>query len=144
MVTLPVVITIVLTFFSPYVNAYINKVTWSSQTKNLVAIAVSLIIAVLYLVLTGGIADWTQLSFVVPAVFGLQQAVYQFFLKNSASKFEAATTKSAVIIAPSSEGQVTISSDQTIKTGEDKTEVNPPVTIAPDPVVITSDTPAKG
>ena len=42
---LPIIITILITMASPYVNAYFNKVTWSPEKKNLVALATSTVIA---------------------------------------------------------------------------------------------------
>jgi hypothetical protein len=143
---IPFILTIVFTFLSPFVNAYITRVTWSSETKNLVAIAVSALIAVGYLLMTGGIADWSQLGVVIPAVYGLQQAIYQFILKVPATKFEAATRTGAVIVSPAeTPGKVNITSDATIKDGTNADqEVSPPVQITPAPTEITSDTPAKG
>lgn len=95
METIPVVLTIILTFFSPFVTAYFNRVQWSSEAKNLIAILVSAAIAVIYLILTGGIADWTELGVVIPIVYTLQQTVYQFILKKPAKELEAATTSEA-------------------------------------------------
>jgi hypothetical protein len=134
---IPIVLVIIVTFFSPYVNAYIQKVTWSSQTKNLIALTVSAVIALGYLFLTGGIGDWSQISIWVPAVYGLQQAVYNFILKNSASKFEAATTKGAVVVSPAqTPGTVNVSTDSTIEDGTQKEEVSTPLQVtSTDPVV---------
>lgn len=144
---IPIVITIIITFFSPYVNAYIQKVTWSSETKNLLAITVSLIIAVVYLIVTGGIADWSQIGIAIPAVYGLQQATYNFILKNSATKFEAITRTKPVIVAPSdaNPGMVTVTTEETIKNSE-HIEIEPPLRITNDEVVdeIKTTTPHKG
>lgn len=142
---IPFIITIVITFFSPFVNAYINKVTWSPETKNLVAIAVSALIAVGYLLMTGGIADWSQLGVVIPAVYGLQQVVYNFILKVPATQFEAATRTGSVIVSPAATpGKVDITTAETIKEDHDPVEVDPPVQITPAPAEITTDTPLKG
>ena len=127
---LPTVLAIIITFFSPYVNAYLQRVTWSSQTKNLLALTVSAVIAILYLIVTGGIADWSQLGVVVPAVYGLQQAAYNFILKNSASRFEAATTKGAVVVSPAeTPGTVNVTNDSTIEAGTQKDEVETPIQV---------------
>lgn len=138
-------LTMLLTLISPFISAYVQNVDWSPKTKTLLAILLSLIIAIVYLYLTNGIADWTQLGVVVPAVYGLQQAIYNFFLKNIATKFEAITNFGSLIVSPSVEpGKVDITSDQTIKETGDNVTVDAPVQIVQPPEVITSDTPAKG
>lgn len=139
---IPIVLVIVITFFSPYVNAYIQKVTWSTQAKNLIAITVSAVIALGYLFFTGGIGDWSQISIWIPAVYGLQQAVYNFILRSSASKFEAATTKGAVVVSPAeTTGTVNVSTDQTIEEGTQKEEVQTPLQVisTDKPIEITQD-----
>ena len=144
---LPIVLVIIITFFSPYVNAYIQRVTWSSETKNLIALTVSAIIALAYLFFTGGIADWSQISIWVPAVYGLQQAAYNFILKSSANKCEAATTKGAVVVAPAeTPGTVHIATDTTIETGAVKEEVATPLqVVSTDPSIeIHKDPDVKG
>lgn len=146
---LPIVITILITMASPYVNAYINKVTWSPEKKNLVALAVSTVIAIGYLFLTGGIADWTQLGVVIPAVYGLQQATYQFILKVPASKVEAATRQDSVILTPTDQGPVAVTTTESIKAGSDIT-IEPPVEITPNSIIedtlneIITENPVKG
>jgi hypothetical protein len=138
-------LTMLLTLISPFISAYVQNVDWSPKTKTLLAIVLSLIIAIVYLYLTNGIADWTQLGVVVPAVYGLQQAIYNFFLKNIATKFEAITNFGSLIVSPAAEpGKVDITSDQTIKETGDNITVDAPVQIVQPPEVITSDTPAKG
>lgn len=145
----PLIITILITMASPYVNAYINKVTWSPEKKNLVALAVSTVIAIGYLLLTGGIADWTQLGVVIPAVYGLQQATYQFILKVPATKFEAATRTDSVILTPTDEGPVAVTTTDSIKAGEE-ISINPPVEITPNSILedtineIVTENPVKG
>lgn len=99
MVTIPVVLTIIITFFSPFVVALINRVHWNTETKNLIAIAVSAAIAVVYFIMTGGV-DWGNLAIAIPAVYGLQQALYNFILHTFTSKIEALTdptVKAAVV-----------------------------------------------
>lgn len=138
-------LTFVLTFLSPFLSAYVQNVDWSPKTKTLLAMALSLVIAVLYLLMTGGIADWSQLAVVVPAVFGVQQAVYQFFLKNIATKFEAITQLGSLVVTPSAEpNKVDITSDATIKETGDNITVDSPVEIVTPPAEITTETPAKG
>lgn len=138
-------LTLVLTFLSPFLSAYIQNVDWSPKTKTLLAMALSLLIAVLYLVMTGGIADWSQLAVVVPAVYGVQQAIFQFFLKNIATKFEAITQFGSLVVTPSQEaGKVGITSDATIKQTGDNVSVDTPVQIVTPPDEIKTETPAKG
>ena len=138
-------LTLVLTFFSPFLSAYIQKVDWSPKTKTLLAMALSLFIAVLYLLMTGGIADWSQLAVVIPAVYGVQQGVYQFFLKNIATKFEAMTEFGSLIVTPGYEAdKVNITSDATIKETGDNITVDSPVEIVTPPAELTTETPAKG
>jgi hypothetical protein len=142
---LPIVLTILLTVLSPYAAAVVNRVQWSSETKNLVALTLSIIIAVLYLLLTGGIADWSQLGIVIPAIYGLQQAAYNFILKNSATKLEAATTAGAVVVSPTpTPGTVNITTDKTIEDETNQTPVETPIQIITPPEAITNETPSKG
>jgi len=138
-------LTLVLTFFSPFLSAYIQKVDWSPKTKTLLAMVLSLVIAVLYLFMTNGIADWSQLGIAIPAVYGLQQAVYNFFLKNIATKFEAITEFGSLIVTPSATpDKVNITSDATIKETGDNITVDSPVQIVTPPAELKTETPAKG
>lgn len=145
----PIIITMLVTMASPFVTAYINKVTWSAQTKNLVALAVSLVIAVAYLYFTGGILGWEQLGVTLTSIYGLQTATYQFILKVPASKFEASTRTDSVILTPNDDGPVTVTTTDSIKAGDDIT-VEPPVTITPNSILedtineITTENPVKG
>ena len=138
-------LTLVLTFFSPFLSAYIQKVDWSPKTKTLLAMVLSLVIAVLYLFMTNGIADWSQLGIAIPAVYGLQQAVYNFFLKNIATKFEAITEFGSLIVTPAATpDKVNITSDATIKETGDNITVDSPVQIVTPPAELKTETPAKG
>lgn len=138
-------LTLVLTFISPFLSAYIQKVDWSPKTKTLLALALSLVIAVIYLVMTGTIADWSQLAVVIPAVYGVQQLVFQFFLKNIATKFEAITEFGSLVVSPGkATDTVDITSDATIKETGDHITIDTPVQIVTPPAEITTETPAKG
>jgi hypothetical protein len=135
---LPVAITAILAIFSPFINAYINKVTWSAKTKTVVAMAVSLVIAVAYLGFSGMIGDWSQLAVVAPMVYSLQQLVYNFFVKNIATKFEAVTELGSLVLTKSEEaGKVDVTSDATINATGDNITVDAPVQVS------TSDTDPK-
>lgn len=138
-------LTLVLTFISPFISAYVQNVDWSPKTKTLLAMILSLLIAILYLWMTNGIADWSQLGIAIPAIFGIQQAIYNFFLKNIATKFEAVTNFGSLVVTPSVEpGKVDITNDETIKETGDKVSVDAPVQITDPPEVLVQDTPAKG
>lgn len=131
MEALPVAITAILAIFSPFINAYINKVTWSPKTKTVVAMAVSLVIAVAYLGFSGMIGDWSQLAIVAPMVYSLQQLVYNFFVKNIATKFEAVTELGSLVLTKSDEaGKVDITSDATINATGDNITVDAPVQVS--------------
>jgi len=144
-VELAIPLTLVLTFLSPFLSAYIQKVNWSPKTKTLLALAMSLLIAVAYLAMTGTIADWSQLAVVIPAVYGLQQLVFQFFLKNIATKFEAITEFGSLVVSPgATTGSVDITSDATIKETGDHISVETPVQIVTPPDELNTETPAKG
>lgn len=124
--------TAVFVIVSPFINAWINRINWSPKTKSLVAWGVAIAIATFYVLMTGGVGNIYQLFIAAPAIYGYSNAVYQFILKNVATKFEAITTSGALAVSPSSEpGKVEVTSDATIKeTGGSKT-VDPPVQVTP-------------
>lgn len=127
---IPITLGILLTFLLPFINAGIQKVTWSPTKKNLLAIATSAIFALVYLFLTGGI-DPANITLAIAATYGLQQAIYAFFVKNLATKFEAITSHGSVVVSPSTTdpGKVDITSDKTIEdsVSGSSLEVDPPV-----------------
>lgn len=133
---IPVTLGLLLTFFLPFVNAWIQNVTWTPVQKNLVALATSAIFAILYLFLTGGL-DLSNVPVAIAATYGLSQAIYQFIVKNVATKFEAITTKGAIVVSPSdTAGKVDITSDATISDSNSNSssiEADPPVEITTDP-----------
>lgn len=113
---------------SPFINAGINRVNWSPKTKSLVAWAVAIIIAAVYVLLTGGIANIYQLFIAAPAIYGYSQAIYTFFVKNIATKFEAITSPGALVAAPAEEaGKINITTDATIEATGDNITVSAPV-----------------
>lgn len=117
--------------FSPFINAAVQNVNWSPKTKALVAWGVSIVLAVGYLITTGGIADPSQLLIAAPTIYGYQQAIYTFLVKNIATKFEALTTGGSVIVAPSTEtGKVDITTDETIKSTGDHVTMEAPVQVS--------------
>lgn len=129
---LAIAATAVFTILAPFINAYINKVNWSPKTKSLVAWAVAIVIGTFYVVVTGGLGNISQIFIAAPAIYGYSQAVYQFLVKNIATKFEAITTAGSLVVAPSAEeGKVDITSDATIKATGDNITVDPPVQVTP-------------
>jgi hypothetical protein len=71
--------------------------------------------------------------------------VYNFFLKNIATKFEAITQLGSLVVTPSKEeDKVDITSDATIKQTGDNVTVDTPVQIITPPDALTNETPAKG
>lgn len=131
---------------SPFINAAIIRVNWSPKTKSLVAWAVAIIIATAYVLITGGIANIMQLFIAAPAIYGYSQAVYQFFVKNIATKFEAITTPGSVVLTDSAEaGKIDVTSDATIKETGDMVTITPPVQVTPaPPVEIVTENDVKG
>lgn len=129
---IPITLGILLTFFLPFLNAAIQKVSWTPTQKNLVAIATSAIFAIAYLFFTGGI-DLSNLPLAIAAVYGLQQAIYAFFVKNLATKFEAVTTTGSVVVSPNIDepGKVDITTDETIEnsTSGSSVKADPPVQV---------------
>jgi hypothetical protein len=107
------------------------------------------VIAVAYIYFTGGFTGWGQLATTLGSVYSLQQLTYQFLLKVPASKFEAATRQDAVILTPTDEGPVAVTTTDSIKAGED-ININPPVEITPNSIIedtiteITTENPVKG
>lgn len=123
---------------SPFINAAINRVNWSPKVKSLVAWGTAIIIGTAYVLLTGGIANIYQLFIAAPAIYGYSQAVYQFFVKNIATKFEAISTPGSVVLTTSAEaGKIDVTSDATIKATGDNVTVDPPVEVAPTVEIVT-------
>jgi hypothetical protein len=131
---IPVTLGLLLTAGLPFVNAWIQQVTWTPVQKNLVALATSAIFAILYLFFTGGL-DLSNVPVAIAAIYGLSQAIYQFIVKNVATKFEAITTKGSIVVSPSdTAGKVEITTDASIDAvNTSSIQADPPVEITPDP-----------
>ena len=115
---------------SPFINAAIQRVTWTPTQKSLLAWGVSAVIALAYLFLTGDITSLSSVIVAIPAAYGAQQAVYQFLVKNIATKFEVITTPGATAIAPVGDDKVAIASDVKVEV-----EGGTPTVIIKDPDV---------
>ena len=82
----PSALALVLTILSPMAVDALVKSKWTTRTKNIIAVAVSLAIAVGYVWATGGLAALfvggafsvvlAELGSVLAIVYGLQQAVF--------------------------------------------------------------------
>ncbi|MBU3995546.1 MAG: hypothetical protein KKF42_07205 [Actinobacteria bacterium] len=88
---IPAGILILLAFFAPYAIAIINHPSWDPKWKRLVAIVVSIVLAlvvmVLYYLMTGDlIPQWPVLLLLAIVV---TQAAYALVLKPSAKSVEA-------------------------------------------------------
>lgn len=113
-----VTLVIILGALAPFLIAIINKVRWSSTTKQLVAWGTAIVLSVVWMAVTGGLAILDVQSFVtaVPVIYGLSQAVYEFLLKNVLAKLEAATDKDSVVVSPSENpDNVIVTSNETIQ-----------------------------
>lgn len=89
---LPAVVTAFLTVISPYVTALFTNFEMSSKTKNLIALGFSAVVAVVYVLLSGGFAEVTtitDLAAPLGIVYAVQQLAYNLFLKGSVKKVEA-------------------------------------------------------
>lgn len=132
-----IALVIILGALAPFLIAIINKVKWSSTTKQLVAWATAIVLAVVWLLLSGGLAVLDFASFVgaVPVIYALSQAVYEFLLKNVLSKLEAATDKDAIVVSPAENpNNVIVTSNETIEVARvsdenANVEVNSPIEI---------------
>lgn len=119
MIGVPELILAAITILTPLVSAVAIQSKWDPKMKNAVAFGISLVLAVGYLLLTGGIADWTDVPAAVLAVYGLQQLVYKQFLHELSKRIEAVTDINKgekVVVA---EGEA----NQVVETGGENAEV---------------------
>lgn len=106
--TLPTVLVAVLTVVSPLITALFTHVQMDSTAKKNVAFGVSLVIAAIYVVATGGIHDLTNLAEIAgaaPIIFTLQQLIFGNLLKSVSDSIETKVgvkaPAPAVAVAPS-------------------------------------------
>lgn len=85
---LPTALAFILTIVSPLISAYFTKVTMSSKTKNIIALGVSVVIAVGWVLLNGGF-NGVDIVLALGSVYGIQQLVYNQLLKDTAKDIEA-------------------------------------------------------
>lgn len=86
---LPVALVGLLTLLSPYLTALFTRTSMSPKAKQLVAIVVAAVIAVVWVALNGGLDSWEKFFVALPVVFGIGQAIYGLVLKDSAKIVEA-------------------------------------------------------
>lgn len=91
----PALIIAAVTILSPILAAVLNQPQWSPKVKVAIPFVVSVVLAVVYLVATGGVKDWFDLPVAIGSVYGLQQLAYALLLKGIASKVEVATSVKA-------------------------------------------------
>lgn len=83
---------------APLLVAVVNQPRWSTQRRQIVAVAISLVLGFLSLVVGNVITDWSltlpNVVFILSAVVGAAQATYTFVWKPSkaAPSLEAATS----------------------------------------------------
>lgn len=103
--TLPTVIVGVLTVVSPLLTALFTHVGMDSTAKKNVAFGVSLVIAAVYVVMSQGIHDLTNLAEIAgaaPIIFTLQQLIFGNLLNSLSSVIEqkAGVKAPAPAVAP--------------------------------------------
>lgn len=86
---LPVALVGLMTLISPYITAFFTRASMSPKAKHGIAIAVSAVIAIVYVVLNGGVDSWEKLFVAVPVVYGVGQALYGLLMRDSAKVVEA-------------------------------------------------------
>ena len=85
---------------TPFLVSVVNQPGWSRQRRQIVAVAVSLLIGVGTVVIGGTVSNWSlapsELVVVVAAVVGAAQAAYALIWKptGAAGRVEAATSRS--------------------------------------------------
>lgn len=115
----PEVLLALVTILSPLFSAIAIQSKWTSQVKNAVAVGISVLLAAGYLIATGAIGDLSNLPGTILAVYGLQQLVYQAFMKELTKKVEAATSVNqgeAIVVEEGVKNEV-------LETGKDQAEV---------------------
>lgn len=89
---LPVAIVALLTLVSPFITAFFIKTKMSAQAKNWVAVAISAVIALVYVFTQGGFASLVgpeEYAAALGLAYGIGQLVYNTLLKKSATYVEA-------------------------------------------------------
>lgn len=89
----PALIIAAVTIASPILTSVFTQVNWSSNAKRGVAFGVSAVIALVYLITSGGITNFADIAVTIPAVYGLQQITYQLLMAktNIGTKIEMVT-----------------------------------------------------
>lgn len=83
---------VILGVIAPVIISYLTSWNMSAQAKQLIALGVSIVLAVIIAVVTGGVglvfsAGWAgffeSFAIALPSVFTIQQLVYNFIFKNT-------------------------------------------------------------
>lgn len=88
---LPQALVPILTLISPYITAFFARPSMNPKFKVVIAALISVVIAVLYVLINGQVNSWATFFTAAPLIFGVQQALYGLFLKDSTKKVEAQT-----------------------------------------------------
>lgn len=88
-ISLPTVLITAAAVLSPYLTALFIRANMSEKVKQIISAAVSIVLALGYVVLKGDVTDWETFVKAVPAVYMTSQLMYALFLKSSAKKVEA-------------------------------------------------------
>ena len=79
--TATAIVSAIVAFFAPAITAVLNKPHWSSQAKQIMALGVSLVLAVVAMAVTDGFTGgWYA---VILTVVGISQAAYALIWKTS-------------------------------------------------------------
>ena len=116
------------TILLPFINALFNRVTWTPKQKSLVAWGTSIVLAIAFVLMTSGFSSIWQLLLAAPAIYGYQSAIYTFFVKNIATKFEAITDKNSTVVTANADNTVTVTTDASADKGT-AIVTTPPVTV---------------
>ena len=86
---LPTGVIVLLTIISPYITAVFTKTSMSPKAKQVVSAVVAALIAVVYVLLNGGVDSWEKFFVAAPAIYGMGNLIYGLLVKDSAKIVEA-------------------------------------------------------
>ena len=87
-ISLPTVLVTAAAIISPYLTAIFTRTGMSPKVKNIIAVVVSVVLALGYTLLKGDVTDWDTFWTAVPAIYATSQLMYVLFMKNGAKKVE--------------------------------------------------------
>jgi hypothetical protein len=86
---LPTAVIVLLSFVQPFVTALFTRPSMTSKTRQVIAVAVAAVIAVVYTLLNGGIDSWEKFFFAMPAIYTLGNIIYGLLVKEQVKAVEA-------------------------------------------------------